>query len=1334
MKRRLLTCFISFVMLLTMGAAIPAVQGTEGIGTEETLPVYQASAYYDAAANPTDGSPWTWQAYNRDTQVYTTMTTQRAETYSGASDYVYNASDEGVDTSAYQYLASGQGAGYGRTAVGKYWMNTEMNANAVRKAYSAVRTFTAPQTGNITITAADKDGNSKIIGISKNSTSTAYPLNVRIMKGSEKIWPADAEYAVVPRSSANAFPGLDFAPLTLNVQAGDTLHFEFADTTETNTQWNMAVYWDPVITYNSYEWQLPSYQASDAYVESSNGNPAGQWQWERYELATEQYIKLDMFKYPANNNAPFDTGAEFPLPENETTTSGFGMHNDKNTVAVGKYWMHSSANTTEGDARYYKNNYTVRTFTVPQTGNVTISAEDAEGNSTIMGQQRTSSVGPNVRIMRERDGENTQIWPASGWQQVAGNAKVAFQPLALNVRQGDKLHFELTTDHLSTSQVWRYQVYWDPVVTYNALCEIESFTPAATENLSPAQQFTLTLAEAAGGAFAAEEISITGAGTPAVSSVQSADGTAVSFAFSGLQAGEAYQVTVKDPADAGIVLYRFGFTTMPDTYRASDYYSTGANPCTVDGMSPWQWEAYSVSDDTYARLAGGVYATRFDSDNYRFVYSEPGTEDYSAYKRDGNNNSSTNVGRHWMAAAMSGSSTEKTNYYAVRTFTAPADGIATVSALDQEGQSRLYGMAKPSFDSVPDVRVVLERGDEKSVVWPSDGWESVPNSTMTTTEDGTSYTVRTVDFTPFALQLQSGDKLHFELRDPTANGAANWNMGAYWDPVVAYDSFGSAQLPMTVYCSADGSADGDGTQENPYDFQTALGMAADGGTVMVIGTNALPESFAWPKADKAVTISGVDGNAVLDFSAAKLLEIHCDVTFENLRLLGGSTGEGDIRANGHHVVIQSTVSTDNVMGGILGGSVSKTVAATHLEIYGGSYRSIYGGGSGQNVTGDSVLTLGGTANSAITGSLEGSGYYVYGGCFNGTVGGDCIVTAEGSARAEYLYGSSHKSEYPTDVSRVSGKISVNIEGGSFMNVYAAARLDTDADSPIDAEINMTGGAVEALIGGQGTALTGSITINALGGTVTRRIIGGMYNQVENGGNLYVTGTTTVVLGGGLQGLAYSGLSRGIYPGSRSTATHTEEVSTVIFLDDTYDRLGGMLSDSHHNDLGYSRSKWDYLADATAGGTVAPKSAGVVTVTPGSGYSAVVHNQVYTEAAEINLTANAVTEIVFYESGENPPLDPYMTALQCTQEDGIQISFAYAAASADDMLCVALYDGESLVWAQPVTVVYGGVQNAVVSIPAGTAEQGRQYQVKAFLWNGASLEPLCTAQESSITLQ
>ena len=116
MKRRLLTCFISFVMLLTMGAAIPAVQGTEGTGTEETLPVYQASVYYDAADNPTDGSPWTWQTYNRDTQVYTTMTTQHAGTYSSASDYVYNASDEGVDTSAYQYLASGQGAAYGRTS------------------------------------------------------------------------------------------------------------------------------------------------------------------------------------------------------------------------------------------------------------------------------------------------------------------------------------------------------------------------------------------------------------------------------------------------------------------------------------------------------------------------------------------------------------------------------------------------------------------------------------------------------------------------------------------------------------------------------------------------------------------------------------------------------------------------------------------------------------------------------------------------------------------------------------------------------------------------------------------------------------------------------------------------------------------------------------------------------------------------------------------------------------------------------------------------------------------------------------------------------------------
>ena len=84
-----------------------------------------------------------------------------------------------------------------------------MSSDTVRKTYSAVRTFTAPQTGNITITAADKDGASKIIGISKG---TSLSLRVRIMKGSEKVWPADAEYAVVPRSSATAFPGLDFAP------------------------------------------------------------------------------------------------------------------------------------------------------------------------------------------------------------------------------------------------------------------------------------------------------------------------------------------------------------------------------------------------------------------------------------------------------------------------------------------------------------------------------------------------------------------------------------------------------------------------------------------------------------------------------------------------------------------------------------------------------------------------------------------------------------------------------------------------------------------------------------------------------------------------------------------------------------------------------------------------------------------------------------------------------------------------------------------------------------------------------------------------------------------
>ena len=167
---------------------------------------------------------------------------------------MYNSNDSGVNVSSYQYLDMKQSVAYGRSAVGKYWMNTEMSEANVRERYSVVRTFTAPRSGQITITAADKSGRSRIIGI--NKASNTHPLHVRIMQNGEKIWPQYAEYAIVPRGdtpvegAVKETGALDFEPMTLNVQEGDALHFEFADTNTGNTSWDMAVYWDPVITYN----------------------------------------------------------------------------------------------------------------------------------------------------------------------------------------------------------------------------------------------------------------------------------------------------------------------------------------------------------------------------------------------------------------------------------------------------------------------------------------------------------------------------------------------------------------------------------------------------------------------------------------------------------------------------------------------------------------------------------------------------------------------------------------------------------------------------------------------------------------------------------------------------------------------------------------------------------------------------------------------------------------------------------------------------------------------------------------------------------------------------
>lgn len=248
------------------------------------------------------------------------------------------------------------------------------------------------------------------------------------------------------------------------------------------------------------EVDLPGlYRASEAFAVTSGSNPpATPWSWEYYDTGSstgEDTGGAPSSKYKLLTGGTYDnafSGTGFPVPADDTV-GGVGFKRDGNnnaSTAVGKYWMTPDKNIAAAKKRYYA----VRTFTAPKTGNITITAAGITDTDAgkILGQVKNTGDGANLRLMLQKGETNTQIWPAEGWQNVKRSGYVIFSPLTINIREGEKLHFEVADSTKSGSSNWDQAVYWDPVVRYNSFVTIQDFQPSVTEDLPLGQVFTFT--------------------------------------------------------------------------------------------------------------------------------------------------------------------------------------------------------------------------------------------------------------------------------------------------------------------------------------------------------------------------------------------------------------------------------------------------------------------------------------------------------------------------------------------------------------------------------------------------------------------------------------------------------------------------------------------------------------------------------------------------------------------------------------------------------------------------------------------------------------------------
>lgn len=425
----------------------------------------------------------------------------------------------------------------------------------------------------------------------------------------------------------------------------------------------------------------------------------------------------------------------------------------------------------------------------------------------------------------------------------------------------------------------------------------------------------------------------------------------------------------------------------------------------------------------------------------------------------------------------------------------------------------------------------------------------------------------------------------------------------------------TGEVADTVYVSATGTdSKGYGTEENPYQsLNYAVNQVADGGTVYVQGelecgpNNSNAYFLGGNKKDivetnkKQITIKGADDSSLIDFSRAQMLRLNMAVTLENIQVKWSSVR---VHAEGNRFTVAETVvqTADSNVPGMYGGSLTHDVSRTELKLYAGSYRPIVGGQT-QGTVGETHVTVGGSVNSGVDTSSHavkmGDGAQcLFGGSFalvntNPIVSGDTYVTVESGAKFNYVYGGGGHADNATKGSVVQGKTHVEFAGEAYGlyggGWYAAVENGTNV-------VVQDGNVAQVFGGSEEADVTGDVDVQVLGGTVSRRIWGGCYNDEYGTTSYHVNGNTAVTVG---KGATIINIWHGFCASSRTTLEKAGEKGMMIFLDDTANSLSRKISNSGESNVSYH-----YLVNAGTNGKVYA-AGNSIKVVPNDGYTAVV---------------------------------------------------------------------------------------------------------------------------------
>ena len=191
---------------------------------------------------------------------------------------------------------------------------------------------------------------------------------------------------------------------------------------------------------------------------------------------------------------------------------------------------------------------------------------------------------------------------------------------------------------------------------------------------------------------------------------------------------------------------------------------------------------------------------------------------------------------------------------------------------------------------------------------------------------------------------------------------------------------------------------------------------------------------------------------------------------------------------------------NNTIGRVFGGGDAAAVTGTSVDLQGGRFNYVFGGGNGE-VTAANVGTSG--IDLAIHGGTIGT--LVSGSNTQGTISGPINVNVDNNSGCTEVvtdfFGGSNQVDIATDVTTT-----IECGAGTFTNVYGGSNAANITGNVV---LNLKGGTMQNVYGGsKGTNsvaanINGSVTLNLYGGTINQDAFGGSNVNGNITGNITV---------------------------------------------------------------------------------------------------------------------------------------------------------------------------------------------------------------------------------------